>query len=103
MQKADIACPYPAGKPVLVNLCGLAAMAEEAAGLIYSRKSESLWDLYTRVESLHTRLQQYAQHLGIGSAAIPQRGSPSEAMAKLTLHNSESGKLLQTFIFCELY
>ncbi|KAJ5365459.1 fungal-specific transcription factor domain-containing protein [Penicillium concentricum] len=84
---ADVACPYPDGRPVLVDLCRLAAIIEEAAELIYSHKASSLRNLYTTAQSLHTRLQQCAERFGLGSVTTAQKGTTAEVMAILTLHN----------------
>ncbi|KAH8700460.1 fungal-specific transcription factor domain-containing protein [Talaromyces proteolyticus] len=87
MREIDVLLPYPEKQTTLVNLCRFASIIEEAVEAIYSRRSESLRNLYTTAQGMYTKLRQYADREGIGSAAIPQYNTPSEAMSTLMLHN----------------
>lgn len=89
LRKSDITCPYPQEQHVLVSLCRLAVMVEDVVISIYSRKTETLWQLYEIAQKLLFRLREYGDELGLGTTSITHPMLPSKAMALLTLHNSE--------------
>ncbi|KFZ14211.1 hypothetical protein V501_03350 [Pseudogymnoascus sp. VKM F-4519 (FW-2642)] len=90
MRKSDITCPYPRGQDVLVSLCRLAVMVENVVYSIYSRKTETLGQLYETAQKLLLRLREYGEELGLGNTSITLPMLTSKAMALLTLHNTES-------------
>lgn len=89
LRKSDITCPYPREQYVLVSLCRLAVMVEDVVISIYSRKTETLWQLYEIAQKLLFRLREYGDELGLGTTSITHPMLPSKAMALLTLHNSQ--------------
>ncbi|PCG98937.1 Transcription factor [Penicillium occitanis (nom. inval.)] len=87
MRETDVLLPYPEKQTSLVNLCRAASIIEEAVEAIYSRKSESLRNLYTTTQGIYRKLCQHTDIEGFGSATVVQYNSPSEAMSTLMLHN----------------
>lgn len=97
MRETDVLLPYPEKQTSLVNLCRSASIIEEAVEAIYSRKSESLRNLYTTTQGIYRKLRQHTDIEGFSSATVVQYNSPSEAMSTLMLHNSE----LSSTYYCE--
>jgi hypothetical protein len=83
---SDISAPFPDSQPVLVGLCKLAQIAEDGARLIYGRRYDSLGQLYVTAEKIGSRLREFAEQNGIGSAGIPSKQAPRGTIASLRLH-----------------
>ncbi|RGP62686.1 c6 zinc finger domain-containing protein [Fusarium sporotrichioides] len=80
----DIACPFPTEPLPTVRQCRIAIIMEDAAEAIYGRKSTSIRQLYAVAEELRSRLHQFAQDCGIGSATTQES---LEIHESITLHN----------------
>lgn len=93
MRETDVLLPYPEKQTTLINLCRSASIIEEAVEAIYSRKSDSLRNLYTTTQGIYRKLRQHTDVEGFGSATVAKYNSPSEAMSTLMLHNSELGSI----------
>ncbi|KAF7515638.1 hypothetical protein G7054_g14480 [Neopestalotiopsis clavispora] len=86
LKMSDISAPFPDSQPVLVGLCKLAQIAEDGARLIYGRRYDSLGQLYVTAEKIGSRLREFAEQNGIGSAGIPSKQAPRGTIASLRLH-----------------
>ncbi|KAI0167704.1 hypothetical protein BJ166DRAFT_239504 [Pestalotiopsis sp. NC0098] len=86
LKVSDISASFPDAQPVLVGLCKLAQIAEDGARLIYGRRYDSLGQLYITAEKIGSRLREFAEQNGIGSAGMSNKHAKRGTIASLRLH-----------------
>ncbi|KAK9426730.1 hypothetical protein SUNI508_00257 [Seiridium unicorne] len=97
LKMSDISASSPKDQPVLVGLCKLAQISEDGAKLIYGQRYESLGQLYVVAERIGTRLREFAEQYGIGSAGFANRHKTRGSVASLQLHNVFYHVILLTY------
>lgn len=86
MKLSDISCPPPTEPGIIVSLVQIAKIMEAANETIYSKKAESLRQLYLTAEKLHGQLRQFAEAHGIGSTNVDRLKDTADAVESLVLH-----------------
>ena len=88
MRRSDLSSyPTAEDQPVLVALCRLAVISEEAIDLVYTQRAASLRDLHVTVEKLYAKLCGWGNEFGIGTGATDNQKSASlDPMASFLLH-----------------
>jgi hypothetical protein len=96
MRRSDIANhPFPDHHIVLAALSRLAVISEEAIGLLYTQRADSLHHLHSIAENLYRTLCAWGKDYGISSeAAGNQRNEALTAMASLILHSGKPSQSL---------
>lgn len=88
MRRADFGSyPFPEDLRILLALCQLAIIAEEAIDLVYTRRAPSIRDLHSTAERLHAKLRDWGHAFGVGNeTAEAHQTVPLAPVASLLLH-----------------
>ena len=92
VRRADFGSyPFPEDQPILLALCQLAIIAEEAIDLVYTRRAASLRDLHSTAETLYAKLRDWGHSYGIGTGtAEHSQTMPLTPVASFLLHTREN-------------
>lgn len=93
MTKADISCPFPDDQPVLVKHCQFAVILEQACDLIYTKKPQTLHQLYATAENLYTQLRQWSDQCGLRSGGRGNSELELNPVTRLMLNDGSIPKI----------
>ncbi|KAJ0157445.1 putative 30S ribosomal protein S17-like protein [Fusarium oxysporum f. sp. albedinis] len=87
IKRSDISCQYPDDQPMLVDLCNLAAIQEEATSCPNGQRYCSLSQMYGNTRKLHLRSWDVCGDLWFGPSPLRCQGSGADKMAQLLVCN----------------
>ncbi|KAG7417750.1 hypothetical protein Forpe1208_v004430 [Fusarium oxysporum f. sp. rapae] len=87
IKRSAISCQYPDDQPMLVDLCNLAAIQEEATSCPNGQKYCSLSQMYENTRKLHLRSWDVCGDLWFGPSPLRCQGSGADKMAQLLVCN----------------
>ncbi|KAI1035380.1 hypothetical protein LB504_005758 [Fusarium proliferatum] len=82
---SDISCDYPENQPMLVDLCTLAAIQEQATSCPNGQKYCTLSQMYENTRKLHLQTWGVCEDLWFGPSPLRCQGSGADEMARLLL------------------
>ncbi|EMT67082.1 hypothetical protein FOC4_h10017129, partial [Fusarium odoratissimum] len=88
IKRSDISCQYPDDQPMLVDLCNLAAIQEEATSCPNGQRYCSLSQMYGNTRKLHLRSWDVCGDLWFGPSPLRCQGSGADKMAQLLVCNT---------------
>ncbi|CVK86442.1 uncharacterized protein FMAN_06286 [Fusarium mangiferae] len=84
---SDISCDYPENQPMLVDLCNLAAIQEQATSCPNGHKYCTLSQMYENSRRLHLQAWGVCEDLWFGPSPLRCQGSGADEMARLLVCN----------------
>ncbi|RBA20883.1 hypothetical protein FPRO05_08330 [Fusarium proliferatum] len=87
IRRSDISCDYPDNQPMLVDLCNLAAIQEQATSCPNGQKYCTLSQMYENTRKLHLQVWGVCEDLWFGPSPLRCQGSGADEMARLLVCN----------------
>ncbi|QGI63682.1 hypothetical protein CEK26_007633 [Fusarium fujikuroi] len=86
-RRSDISCDYPDNEPMLIDLCNLTAIQEQATSCPNGQKYCTLSQMYENTRKLHLQVWGVCEDLWFGPSPLRCQGSGADEMARLLVCN----------------
>ncbi|KAF2493139.1 hypothetical protein BU16DRAFT_489544 [Lophium mytilinum] len=95
----DISCPYPDNQEFLASICQLSAIMSRCSKNLYSKRQNTLKQMWKAASTINDELRVFATKVGIGTTDQSRTSTPSESQSvqRFLLNNLYYQTVILTF------